>query len=126
MAPLFPFGHGLSYTTFRYSNLRISPGRIKAYGHVKVRVDVRNSGKVKGKEVVQLYVNDVVSSVTTPVKTLRGFEKVELEPGQKVTVEFDLGSEDLKLLDLDMNWVVEPGQFEVLVDTLKKTFEVVQ
>lgn len=126
MSPLFPFGHGLSYTTFRYSNLRISPGRIKAYGHVKVRVDVRNSGKVKGKEVVQLYVNDVVSSVTTPVKALRGFEKVELEPGQKVTVEFDLGSEDLKLLDLDMNWVVEPGQFEVLVDTLKKTFEVVQ
>jgi len=115
----------LSYTTFRYSNLRISPGKIKVHGHVKVRVDVRNTGKVKGKEVVQLYVNDVVSTVTTPVKALRGFEKVELKPGQKMTVEFDLGFEDLKLLDHNMNWVVEPGQFEVLIDTLRKTFEVV-
>ena len=126
VAPLFPFGHGLSYTTFRYSNLRISPGRIKAHGHVKVSVDVRNTGKVMGKEVVQLYVNDVVSSVTTPVKALRGFEKIELKPREKVTVEFNLGSEDLKLLDQNMEWVVEPGHFEVLVDTLKKTFEVVR
>jgi beta-glucosidase len=125
ISPLFPFGYGLSYTTFRYSNLRISPGKIKVHGHVKVRVDVRNTGKVKGKEVVQLYVNDVVSTVTTPVKALRGFEKVELKPGQKMTVEFDLGFEDLKLLDHNMNWVVEPGQFEVLIDTLRKTFEVV-
>jgi len=123
---LYPFGHGLSYTTFRYSNLLIRPRKILPGGRVSVSVDVRNAGKLAGKEVVQLYVNDVVSSVTTPVKALRGFEKLALKPGQKRTVTFELGPEDLALLDENMNWVVEPGTFEVTVGGLAKTFEVVR
>ena len=122
---LYEFGHGLSYTTFKYTNLRLSPKRIHPGGRVAVSVDVRNSGKLAGKEVVQLYLNDEVSSTTTPVKALRRFDKIDLEPGQKVTVRFELGPEDLRLLDEDMNWVVEPGRFEVMIGGLKKTFEVV-
>ena len=124
--PLFAFGHGLSYTTFRYMNLRVSPRKIRAGGRVRVRVDARNTGKVAGKEVVQLYLNDVVSSVTTPVKALRRFEKIELTPGERKSVSFLLTPEDLTLLDENMNWVVEPGEFEVMVGGLKKTFEVVR
>ena len=123
--PLFEFGHGLSYTKFAYSNLRVTPRRISPAGEVEVRVDVRNSGQCKGKEVVQLYVNDVVSSVTTPVKTLRGFKKIQLRPGEKKTVGFVLGRRDLALLDENMQSVVEPGKFEVMVGGLKKCFEVV-
>jgi len=123
-APLFAFGEGLSYTTFRYSNLRVTPRVILPGGEVSVRVDVQNTGKVAGKEVVQLYVNDVVSSITTPVKALRGFEKVGLTPGKKRTVAFTLTPEDLALLDENYNWKVEPGDFEVMVGGLKKRFAV--
>lgn len=122
--PLFEFGHGLSYTTFSYSNLSVTPKRIPPNGRVKVSVDVRNTGKVAGKEVVQLYVNDVISSVTTPVKELRGFRKISLKPGEKKTVRFTLGPKDLQLLNEEMEWVVEPGGFEVLVGGRKKRFEV--
>jgi len=124
--PLFPFGHGLSYTRFRYSALRVSPRRILPGGQVTVSVNVANVGRRAGKEVVQLYINDVVSSVTTPVKVLRRFEKIHLKPGERQTVTFVLGPEDLMLLDENMNWVVEPGEFEVMVGNLKKTFEVVE
>ena len=124
-APLFEFGHGLSYTKFSYSNLRVRPRRISPAGQVEVEVDVCNSGRRRGKEVVQLYVNDVVSSVTTPVKTLRGFKKIQLRPGEKKTVGFVLGRRDLALLDENMQSVVEPGKFEVMVGGLKKCFEVV-
>lgn len=125
-APLFPFGHGLSYTTFKYSNLRVSPCRISADGKVNVSVTVRNTGRVAGKEVVQLYLTDVVSSVTTPVKALRRFEKIDLLPGRARTVSFTLNPEDLGLYDEEMCFVVEPGEFEVAVGCLKKRFEVVQ
>lgn len=122
--PLYEFGHGLSYTSFEYSDLRVTPGRIRPAGQVEVSVTVRNTGDRAGKEVVQLYLNDVVSSVTTPVKVLRRFTKLELPPGAKQTVTFTLGPEDLKLLDVDHNWVVEPGEFEVLVGGLKAVFAV--
>jgi beta-glucosidase len=122
--PLFPFGHGLSYTRFRYSNLRVTPKVIPPAGRVTVRVDVMNAGRMAGKETVQLYVNDVVSSTTTPVKALRGFVKVHLKPGQKRTVEFTLGPDDLALLDEHMERAVEPGDFEVMVGPLVKTFRV--
>ena len=122
---LFEFGHGLSYTKFKYSNLRVKPSRIAPAGQVHVSVDIRNTGRREGKEIVQLYINDVVSSSTTPVKTLRGFRKVNLEPKQKKTVFFVLTEEDLSLLDQNMRRIVEPGIFEVMVAGLKKQFEVV-
>ena len=123
-APLFPFGHGLSYTTFKCTNLRLSPQTILPAGEVTVSVDVQNTGKVPGKEVVQLYVNDLVSSVTTPVRTLRGFRKVNLAPGKKETVSFTLNHEDLALFDENYHWTVEPGDFEIMVGDLKKRLTV--
>jgi len=117
--PLFPFGHGLSYTTFVYSDLTITPERISPYGSVKVSVTVTNTGDRTGKEVVPLYINDVYSSVTTPVKALRRFEKVELAPGQQAVVTFPLEMDDLSLLNEEMQSVVEPGEFEVIVGELK-------
>ena len=113
--PLYEFGYGLSYTTFEYSNLQISPKEIGTAGDVEISVDVKNTGKREGTEVVQLYINDVVSSVTTPVKELRGFEKVQINPGETKNVKFKLTPEHLKLLDRNMNWIVEPGTFNVLV-----------
>lgn len=123
-SPLFPFGHGLSYTTFRYGKLRVKPAAILPAGEVEVSVEVRNAGDRAGKEVVQLYLNDVVSSVTTPVRVLRRFAKIALEPGESRTVTFTLGPDDLRLLDVDLRWVVEPGEFEVWVGGLKTSFEV--
>jgi beta-glucosidase len=122
--PLFEFGFGLSYTAFKYSNLRIAPAAIAPAGHVKVVVDVRNTGKHRGKEVVQLYLRDLVSSVTTPVKSLRGFKKIDLKPGQKKTVEFTLGPEHLAIVNERLETVVEPGEFEIMIGHLKKKFRV--
>lgn len=113
--PLYPFGYGLSYTRFAYSNIRVEPRRIGPAGTVTVSVDVENVGDRAGDEVVQLYVNDLVSSVTTPVAALRGFKRIHLAPGEKRTVTFTLGPEHLALLDRNMQWVVEPGEFEVRV-----------
>ncbi len=118
--PLFEFGFGLSYTRFEYSNLRIDPPKTGTGGDVNVSVDVRNSGKRKGEEVVQLYIRDVASSVATPVKQLRGFEKTALEPGETKTVRFRLGPEHLALLDSNMKWIVEPGAFEVMIGSSSK------
>ena len=114
-APLFPFGHGLSYTTFDYSNLRLGAKEIRPDGTLDVSVDVRNTGARPGSETVQLYIRDVVSSVTTPVLQLRGFRKVALGPGEKATVTLTLAPRDLALYDQQMNRVVEPGTFEVMV-----------
>ncbi|MGQ9629477.1 MAG: glycoside hydrolase family 3 N-terminal domain-containing protein [bacterium] len=122
--PLFEFGYGLSYTRFEYSNLTITPEVIGPAGTVTVRVSVRNSGEHKGDEVVQLYINDVVSSVVTPVKELRGFKRITLEPGESQTVEFTLGPRHLSLLDRHLERVVEPGAFEVMIGGLKGTFQV--
>jgi beta-glucosidase len=131
-SPLYPFGYGLSYTTFEYSNLRIEPASIQSTGTVNVTVDVKNTGDVAGDEVVQLYINDVISSTTTAVRELRGFEKVNLQPGKSQTVTMTLMPEHLQMLDRDLNWVVEPGTFEVMVGKscediqLRGEFEVIQ
>jgi beta-glucosidase len=113
--PLFAFGYGLSYTEFKYSNLLISPGIIGPAGEVDITLDVENTGKREGEEVVQLYIDDVYSSVSTPVKELRGFEKVKLAPGEKKSVRVQLSPEHLSLLDKNLEPVVEPGIFEVMV-----------
>ena len=114
--PLFPFGHGLSYTTFKYSNLRLSARSITANELLKVRVDVTNTGKVPGKEVVQLYVRDSKSTVARPPKELKAFAKVELAPKQTKTVSFTLDREAFWYFDVTQNtWATEPGEFEILV-----------
>ena len=125
ISPLFTFGHGLSYTRFKYSNLCVTPTKITLTGRVQVTVDVENIGSLAGKEIVQLYVNDLISTTTTPVKSLRGFRKTNLKPKQKKTLSFTLTSEDLSLLNEHMQRVVEPGKFEVMVGPLKKRFKVV-
>ena len=114
--PLFAFGHGLSYTTFKYSNLRLSAKSLTPNELLKVRVDVTNSGKVVGKEVVQLYVRDVKSSVARPEKELKAFAKVELAPKQTKTVTFTLDREAFWYFDVTRDtWTTEPGDFEILV-----------
>jgi len=113
--PLYEFGYGLSYTSFEYSNLQIRPEEINAGGEVEIILEVKNTGDCKGEEVVQLYIRDVISSVTTPARELRGFEKIVLEPGEKQTVAFKLIPEDLSLLDRDMHEIVEPGTFQVMI-----------
>jgi len=112
---LFPFGYGLSYTTFTYSDLIFSAETIGQFGKSTVSCTVKNSGDKAGAEVVQLYVRDRKSSVVRPVKELRGFEKIFLEKGESKQVSFELGYEELKMLDVHMNWVVEPGAFEVMI-----------
>lgn len=114
-APLYPFGHGLSYTTFEYGNLKVTPETFGPEDRITVTVDVTNSGGRAGKEVVQLYVNDPVSSVTTPVKQLRRFEKIALEPGESRTVAFTLDKDDFALWNDDMERVTEPGTFIVMI-----------
>jgi beta-glucosidase len=113
--PLYEFGYGLSYTTFEYSNLQILPNEINTAGEVQISLDVKNTGKVKGEEVVQLYINDVISSVTTPIKELKGFTKISLKPGETKTVKLNLLPEDLSLFDKNMNKVVEPGMFDIMI-----------
>lgn len=108
--PAYPFGYGLSYTTFEYSGLKVEQGR-KAGEHAVVSVDVRNAGKVAGEEVVQLYVQDKVASITRPVKELKGFRKLYLKPGESQTVTFSLTDECLGFYDNNMHYVVEPGDF---------------
>jgi beta-glucosidase len=113
--PLFPFGYGLSYTTFQYGTPRLDPASIGPEGMTKVAVEVTNSGKVRGDEVVQLYIRDEVSSVTRPVKELRGFRRISLAPGETKTVEFPLGFSELSFLNRDLHRVVEPGTFKIMV-----------
>ena len=119
--PLFPFGYGLSYTTFDYSNLKLSTNQIDMNGTIDVSVDVKNSGNYDGKEVVQLYIRDLVGSVTRPVKELKAFEKVEIKKGETKTVTFKLTVEDLKFYNSNLNFVAEPGQFHVFVGTNSDT-----
>ena len=115
IAPLYPFGFGLSYTTFGYSNLRLSTDRIPTTGRTRVSVDVRNTGSRAGDEVVQLYIRDEVSSATRPVKELRGFQRISLAPGETRTVSFDVGPEHLSYHGANMKRVVEPGTFRLMV-----------
>src|SRR6185369_16484422 len=111
---LFSFGYGLSYTTFSYSNLKASPST-SSDGRVAITVDVKNTGDVDGEEVAQLYIRDLVSSVTTPVKTLKGFQRVRIGKGETRTVTFLLTGEELSIWNRQMKRVVEPGEFEVMV-----------
>ncbi len=113
--PLFPFGYGLSYTSFRFENLRVTPERMALGGTAKVSVDVTNTGAREGDEVVQLYVHQKVASLTRPIQQLKGFQRVTLRPGEKKTVELAVTPEMLSLLDRDMHRVVEPGVFELMV-----------
>lgn len=127
--PLWEFGFGLSYTSFEYSNLRISPEKTGLHGTIKVNADIENVGEREGSEVVQLYIKDVISSVTRPVKELKGFEKVRLMPGEKKTVTFTLKHEALGFYNRHLEFVTEPGSFEVMVGSssedirLKGNFE---
>jgi beta-glucosidase len=111
--PLFPFGHGLSYTTFSYANLRVSHPTMRGTDSLTVTVDVSNTGTRPGAEIVQLYLRDDAASVTRPVRELSGFRRLALQPGQRQTVSFRLGPEDLAMYDRDMRRVVEPGGFTV-------------
>jgi beta-glucosidase len=113
--PLYPFGFGLSYTNFRYENLKLSAKSIKAGQSVKVSVDVRNAGDRAGDEVVQLYVTDVAASVPTPIRSLAGIKRIFLKPGEKQTVSFTLGAERMTVIDDKGQRVVEPGEFTVSV-----------
>jgi beta-glucosidase len=113
--PLFPFGYGLSYTQFRLSNLQVSAPRIRPDGRVTVSVEVENVGARAGDEVVQLYIRDVAASVTRPVRELKGFQRVTLPPGTKRRLEFNLGPEQLGFYNREMRFVVEPGEFKVMV-----------
>ena len=112
-APVFPFGHGLSYTDFEYSDMQIL-GETFGNDGVTVSVNVKNTGSVPGKEVVQLYVNDKISSVTTPVKALKGFSKISLAPGESRRVSFTVAPADLGLWNRDMKYVTEPGDFDFM------------
>jgi beta-glucosidase len=113
--PLYPFGYGLSYTNFQYSNLRVEPATILPQGNTRVSVDVENTGKQAGVETAQLYIRERFTPVATPVEQLRGFERVALNPGEKKSVTFTLGPEELKLLNVDMHWAVVPGTFDIMV-----------
>ena len=125
-SPLYPFGYGLSYTTFEYSNLKISNDKIKFGEKLKVSVDVKNTGNYDGQEVVQLYIRDLVGSVTRPMKELKGFEKITINKGETKSVSFEISSEDLKFYNIDMKNVAEAGNFEVFVggnsDTDRKAY----
>jgi beta-glucosidase len=129
--PLYPFGFGLSYTTFEYGNLNLSANELNPNGSIDVSVDVTNSGDYDGKEVVQLYLRDLVGSVTRPVKELKGFQKVEFKKGETKTITFKLTVEDLKFYNYDLDFAAEPGDFEVFVGTnsnapLKSQFKLIE
>lgn len=115
--PLFPFGFGLSYTTFDYSNVTVNPAQIRPKDQTKVTVTVTNTGKRAGDEIVQLYIRDLVSSVTRPVMELKDFRRISLAPGEKKIVEFTITPDKLSFLNLNMETVVEPGWFDILVGT---------
>jgi beta-glucosidase len=118
--PLFPFGFGLSYTSFEYSNLRVEPAQIGPAGTASVTFSIRNTGAMAGDEVAQLYVRDVLASVARPVMELRGFQRIHLKPGESRDVTLPLGPEGLRMLDRNMQWVVEPGAFRVMVGASSK------
>lgn len=113
--PLYPFGHGLSYTDFSYSDLEISPEEIDSIGKVRISMKIENCGRRAGEEVVQLYIKDQIASRSRPVKELKGFAKLSLEPGQSKKVIFTLSTEQLAFYDRDMNLILEPGKFNVMV-----------
>ena len=113
--PLYAFGHGLSYTTFQYSDLNINAAKIPVGGTATISVKIKNTGSVAGTEVAQLYIRDVVASVTTPIMAMKGFNRISLKPGETGTVTFKLNTDELKIWNRAMKHVVEPGEFKVMV-----------
>ncbi|WP_230874588.1 glycoside hydrolase family 3 N-terminal domain-containing protein [Methylomonas sp. LL1] len=122
--PLYTFGHGLSYTSFETSGLRLNKDKIALGESVEVSVNLKNSGTLTGKEAVLVYLNDVAASVTRPVKQLKAFKKVELKPGQQETLHFTLTAQDMSFIGLDMKRIVEPGEFKVMVGNESVPFNV--
>ena len=121
--PQWEFGFGLSYTTFKYSNLKMSSHQLPEKGNITVSVDVTNTGKVSGKESVLMYVSDLVASITPEVKRLRAFEKIDLQPNQTKTVTFTINKEKLSFINADLKRVTEPGEFKVAIGDLSQNFE---
>ncbi|WP_420385778.1 glycoside hydrolase family 3 N-terminal domain-containing protein [Roseivirga sp.] len=115
--PLYPFGYGLSYTNFEYSNLQLSSNELTMDGSITVSATIKNTGKYTGKEVVQLYIRDLVGSVTRPVKELKGYEKISLNPGESRQVTFTISAKDLEFYTRDMSYKAEPGDFKVFIGT---------
>ena len=129
--PLYPFGYGLSYTQFQLSNLQLSAPRIRRDGRLTVSVEIANTGRRAGDEVVQVYVRDMAASRTRPLRELKGFERVTLQAGERRRLNFTLGAEHLGFYDREMRYTVEPGAFRLMVGTssasgLEASFEVVE
>jgi beta-glucosidase len=120
-APLYPFGYGLSYTTFAYGDVSVSSPTLRPSETLTVTTTVTNTGKVSGVETVQLYVRDLVGSITRPVKELKGFQKIVLKPGESKVVAFTLTADDLKFYNSDLVFAAEPGEFEVFCGSDSKT-----
>lgn len=123
--PQWPFGYGLSYTTFKYQNLKINKKEFKKGENIKISVEVKNTGKRTGKESVLLYLSDLYRSVTPPVKQLKRFEKIELKPGEMKTVTFNLTIQDLSFVNIANEWIVEPGDFKITVGDQTATFRLI-
>jgi len=115
--PLYPFGYGLSYTTFKYSDISLSSNTITGKGKITASVNVTNTGTRSGKETVQMYIRDVVGSIARPVKELKGFKQITLEPGETKKVSFTISPNDLKFYNSDLKYVYEPGAFKVFIGT---------
>ncbi|MFW6289730.1 MAG: fibronectin type III-like domain-contianing protein, partial [Mariniphaga sp.] len=116
-SPLYPFGYGLSYTTFDYSDIKLDKRSFPAGGALTASVTVTNDGNLEGEEVVQMYIHDVVADITRPVKELKGFQKIRLKPGESRTVNFKITEEELKFYNYNLDYVAVPGEFMVFIGT---------
>ena len=131
-SPKYPFGHGLSYTSFDYKNLKLGSKRIKNTETIDVSMDITNTGKYAGEEVVQLYIRDMVASVVRPVKELKDFQKLNLAPGETKTLHFKISKEKLSFYNEKLVWGTEPGEFQLMIGSssadirLKDSFELLQ
>lgn len=131
VTPLYPFGFGLSYTRFVYSNLTVNSQKANINENIKVSIDITNSGRIAGSEIVQLYLRDQVASVTRPVKELKGFQKIDLNPGETRTIEFMITQEMLSFYDANMKKIIEPGMFDVMIggnseDVITTSFKLIE
>jgi beta-glucosidase len=113
--PLYPFGHGLSYSKFEYSDLQLSSNKFSKNGKIEVSVNLKNTGKVAGKEVVQLYIRDLIGSTTRPVKELKGFEMIELQPNETKKVVFTIDEKTIEYFTANRKWEAEVGDFKVFI-----------